>query len=104
MTDLPPVTLRRAWPDDNAELRRLAQLDSADRPGGRVLVAEVDGALRAAISLEDGAVVADPFHPTAALVELLRARARQLERPPARGAPSRIAAWTLRRIPALAGR
>ena len=69
-----------------------------DAPAGRVLVAEVDGELLAAISLDDGAVVADPFEPTAALVELLRARARQLEgaRAPRRGA-ARVAARTLRR-------
>ncbi len=32
----------------------------------------------AALSLRDGSVIADPFSPTAELVELLRLRARQL--------------------------
>jgi hypothetical protein len=41
------------------------------------LLAEVGGEVRAALSLQDGAVVADPFHPTAPLAELLRAYSRQ---------------------------
>jgi hypothetical protein len=43
------------------------------------LVAEVGGEVRAALSLRDGAVVADPFHPTAALAELLRAYSRHAD-------------------------
>jgi hypothetical protein len=52
-------------------------------PAQPILVAEVDGDLRAALSMVDGAVIADPFHRTAPLVELLAARAVQL---PAAGA------------------
>jgi hypothetical protein len=69
------VTLRLSRPADERALEELAQLETAGPPHGPHLMAEVDGALRAAISLTDGAVIADPFHPTAALVELLRARA-----------------------------
>jgi len=72
------VTLRFSRPEDDRALEQLAQLDSARAPHGPHLVAEVGGALRAAISLTDGAVIADPFHRTAELVELLRAQARQL--------------------------
>ncbi len=72
------VTIRYAFPDDERALARLATLDSSVALRGPVLVAEVDGELRAALSLSDGAVVADPFHPSAALTELLLARARQL--------------------------
>jgi hypothetical protein len=72
------VTIRYGFPDDERALRRLAALDSSEPPGAPVLVAEVDGELRAALSLSDGAVVADPFHVSAALTELLLARARQL--------------------------
>jgi hypothetical protein len=43
-----------------------------------VLLAEVDGEPRAALSLADGTVVADPFHHTLYLVALLEARAGQL--------------------------
>jgi hypothetical protein len=72
------VTIRHAFPDDALSLVRLAALDSAEVPRGPLLVAEVDGELRAALSMRDGAVIADPFHRTAAAVQLLRARAEQL--------------------------
>lgn len=74
----PAVTIRPAFPDDAQALARLAALDSAQSPPGPVLVAEVDGELRAALSIADGSIVADPFHRTAALLELLSARAGQL--------------------------
>ena len=69
------VTLRFSRPADDRALEELAQLDCARPPQGPHLVAEVGGALRAAISLTDGVVIADPFHRTTAMVELLRARA-----------------------------
>ena len=72
------VTLRVAVPADEAALRRLAELDSVARPAGRTLLAEVDGVPVAAIALERGDLVADPFVPTAEVVELLRTRAAQL--------------------------
>jgi hypothetical protein len=75
-----PVTLRFGFPDDAVALARLAALDSSVAAVQPVLVAEVAGTLRAALSLSDGAVVSDPFFPSAAVVELLRARARQLTR------------------------
>ncbi len=73
-----PVTLRFAFPDDEHAIARLARLDSAEPPAMPVLLGEVGGELRAALSLADGSVVADPFHPSTALVDLLRARSRQL--------------------------
>jgi hypothetical protein len=73
------VTLRYGFPDDAEALARLAALDSSEPPANPLLVAEVDGELHAALSLSDGSVIADPFHSTAAIAELLRARARQLE-------------------------
>lgn len=73
------VTIRAAHGGDAVALKRLAALDSACGPPSEpVLLAEVCGEVRAAISLYDGAIVANPFTPTAALVELLEARARQL--------------------------
>jgi hypothetical protein len=72
------VTLRCAEVRDGPALARLAELDSAAPPAPPVLVADLEGELLAAISLADGAVVANPFQPTAALVELLLARERQL--------------------------
>lgn len=76
------VTLRYSTPADQAPLARLAELDSSTPPAQPALLAEVDGQLRAALALTSGAVVADPFHPTADLVNLLRARARQLNATP----------------------
>ena len=81
MTAARAVTLRCGEPRDAAALARLAALDSAVALWPPVLVADIDGRLLAAISLEDGAVIADPFQPTAELVELLRARERQLRAP-----------------------
>lgn len=72
------LTLRFATPDDGAALARLAALDSATPPAQPVLLAEVGGQLHAALSLSEATVVADPFRSTAELIELLRARARQL--------------------------
>ncbi|MBV9464847.1 MAG: hypothetical protein JO169_01910, partial [Solirubrobacterales bacterium] len=46
-------------------------------PAQPALVAEIDGELCAALSLADGRVVADPFRPSGALLELLRMRAAQ---------------------------
>ena len=68
------VTLRLSRPADERALEKLAQLDCARPLHGPHLVAEVGGTLRAAISLTDGVVIADPFHRTAAMVEVLRAR------------------------------
>jgi hypothetical protein len=75
---LPAVTIRHAFPDDALALLRLAALDSREPPAAPALVAEVGGELRAALSLRDGRVIADPFQRTQALVDLLHARASQL--------------------------
>jgi hypothetical protein len=75
---LDSVTLRFAFPDDAAALAQLAALDSSEPPSMPALLGEVSGQPVAALSLADGAVVADPFHRSEALVDLLRARARQL--------------------------
>jgi hypothetical protein len=72
------VTIRYARPDDRRALMDLAYLDSSYAPYGVVLVAEVDGRLWAALSLEDGHAVADPFRPSGELAFLLAERARQV--------------------------
>ena len=69
------VVMRAARGSDGDALARLAALDSKRAPRGEVLVAEVDGAIHAAIGLDDGLVIANPFHPTAGLVALLELRA-----------------------------
>ena len=48
--------------------------DSAVPPEQPVLLAEVDGHVLAALVLSDGTVVADSFHPTPDLIDLLSAR------------------------------
>jgi hypothetical protein len=71
MTDQ-ALTIRPADLADLAALDRLAELDSSYPPTGDVLVAEVGGELWAAVEVDSGAAIADPFRPTADLVELLR--------------------------------
>jgi hypothetical protein len=73
---LEPISIRSATAADRDQLHRLAERDSGAVPREPLLVAELSGELRAAISLADGRTIADPFHPTADLVALLRARAR----------------------------
>jgi hypothetical protein len=73
---LPPVTIRHAAAADLASLERLAALDSRRIPTGELFVAVVEGRLLAATSIDTGAVIADPFEHTAAIVELLRVRSR----------------------------
>ncbi len=87
------IVIRTASEADAGVLHRLAALDESRPPRGRALLAEVDGVGRAALGLDDGWVVADPFVPTASLVALLRLRAQLLAGGPA---PSRAA--RLRRI------
>jgi hypothetical protein len=74
MIDLdPPITMRTASVRDGTGLVRLAALDSAAVPPAPLVVVEVDGELRVAMSLLDGTTIADPFSPTAEVVALLRA-------------------------------
>jgi hypothetical protein len=74
------VILRPAAVADHEALRALAGRDSDVVPAGPLLLAEVGGTLRAAWSLAERRAIADPFHPTADLVELLRTHAEQAER------------------------
>ena len=72
------VTIRPAREADAIPLQRLATLDSAAVPAAPVLVAELDGELVAAVGAISGEVVADPFVPTAEVLELLTTRAHRL--------------------------
>jgi hypothetical protein len=77
------ITIRFAYPDDAANLRRLAALDSQPLPHGPMLVAEVAGELWAAVSVTgESRAIADPFRHTAELVALLHERAERLTRSP----------------------
>ena len=68
-----PLLLRPSTVADAAALERLAALDSASPLTGDVMLAYAGGDVRAALSLETGRAVADPFYPIAELVVLLRA-------------------------------
>jgi hypothetical protein len=71
-----PITITHATSADRAELERLAELDSGRVPAAPALLARVDGELRAAVGV-DGETLADPFHPTAEILTLLRLAAEQ---------------------------
>jgi hypothetical protein len=74
------LSLRPAHPEDAQALHALAIIDSAAPLTGDIIVAELGDAVVAAISLADGRVIADPFRPSADVVEILRLRARQARR------------------------
>ena len=66
------ITIRTSQADDAGELLRLAALDSAEPIHGDALLAEVNGRLRAALPLDGGRAIADPFARSAEVVTLLR--------------------------------
>ncbi len=72
------LVLRRSASWDAGALARLAQLDGAPTPTGAMLVAELSDEIVAAVPFDGGRAIADPFLPTAAIVELLHARTRLL--------------------------
>ena len=78
----PPRTLRQTvelrLSECRNELERLAALSEKPAADGEWLVADVDGVPVAALSLEDGSTLADPFKPTAQVLSLLQLRARQV--------------------------
>jgi hypothetical protein len=80
----PAVELRPARADDDTIVRRLAALDEAPELEGPVLLAVVGGEAVAALALDDGRVVANPFAPTAQAVSLLRLRAAHVSSASAR--------------------
>lgn len=85
--------VRYACPSDELALADLAELDSARVPPAPILVAEVDGRLRAAVSVTDSTAIADPFHLTADLVTALRERAEVLRASPADSAARQAPTW-----------
>jgi hypothetical protein len=81
------VTIYLSEPDET--IARLAQLDSARRPSGAVLVAAVGGEPVAALPLDGGPPIANPFQRTAALVALLELRVAQMRDRPTPGRRAR---------------
>jgi hypothetical protein len=72
------VAVRLARPEDEAAIRRIAALDGKKAPEGRVLVAEADSEVIAALPIGGGVAVADPFRWTSDVVALMEMRAEQL--------------------------
>ena len=60
------------------ELERLAQLSERPLHEGDWIVADVDGVAVAAVSVDDGATLYDPFRPTAQALSLLKLRRKQV--------------------------
>ncbi|HEY1276263.1 MAG TPA: hypothetical protein VGF25_15230 [Thermoleophilaceae bacterium] len=74
----PTVTIRRASAADASSIHDLAALDSASPPTGTLLLGEVGDELWAAVEVETGAAIADPFRLSADVVALLRLRAERI--------------------------
>jgi hypothetical protein len=82
------ITLRPATEADRPALKRLAQLEGAQLGDGPYLVAVRERVIQAAINVEDGELIADPFRRTAELCCLLRCHAGPLRvRQPKSSAP-----------------
>jgi hypothetical protein len=84
-----PIMIRHSTSGDRSGVEQLAELDGRPAPVGEILLAEVDGKLWAAVGIDDGAAVADPFRPTADVVWLLQVRAEQERAARAPAAPAR---------------
>jgi hypothetical protein len=65
---------------DLQALRELAERDSRRIPEGRLIAAEVSGRLLAAIAIDSGEVIADPFSSTVDVRSLLELRRAQVRR------------------------
>jgi hypothetical protein len=87
------LKLRPASDADTSALLRLARLDSSRALTGTIVLAEDDGEIVAARSLEDGTAIANPFRATAPIAAMLRVYATRLRDPE----PRRRAAF-LRRL------
>ena len=74
------LTIRPATTLDAFAVARLVEMEEADPLAGDALLAELDGAVIAAVSLRDDRVVADIFRPTADVARMLRDRREQLIR------------------------
>ena len=83
------VVMRAARGSDGDALARLAALDSKRAPRGEFLVAEVDGAIHAAIGLDDG--LASPTRSTRPPASSRCSSCAPAPSPPRAGAPA--AAW-----------
>ncbi len=88
------ITIRNANRSDAPALHVLAQLDSQPDIVGDALIAEICGRPVAALESASGRAIADPFEPTAEVVEMLQVRSH--------GARRRARGRHLRLLPRLA--
>jgi hypothetical protein len=96
MTTPKRITIRSAGESDAEAIKRLAQLEGVRPPEGDLLVADVDGEVWAAIELDGGVLVADPFQPSGDIAELLHLRFERLSSAARRRGLLR---WRVRRNP-----
>ena len=73
-----PVVLRLSRIQDDVALDTLGRLEGRPVSAGCYVVAEIAGEIVAALPLDRGTPLADPFRPTAHLLPLLELRAKQL--------------------------
>jgi hypothetical protein len=76
--DFDQLVLRVETVSDETALKRLAVMDEKPLSDGLHVVAEIDGVVVAAKSVDGGELIADPFRRTAHLLPLLELRAGQL--------------------------
>ncbi len=72
------LVIRTPLASERRSIEQLALLDDRRLPDGDLLVAEVDGELWAAVVIDSGDGVADPFRPSGDVLEALRAAAGRL--------------------------
>ena len=72
------ITIRPLRADDVGAVERLAELDERPVPPGQLLLAEVEGTVEAAVALDGGETIANPFARSGEAVSLLELRADQL--------------------------
>ena len=94
------VSVRIARAGD-LDVKRLAALDASPVPAGHALVAMRDGRALAAVPVDGGEAVADPFERTAAIIDVLLENARQLRE--ARAPRRRLAVARRRHLAMVAG-
>ena len=71
------ISIRTAEARDYPTIWQVAALDDSSVPSGRLLVAELEGEVIAAVSLDSGRAIADPFRRSADLVALLEVARRR---------------------------
>ena len=72
------ITIRPLREEDVAAVERLAELEERRVPAGPLLLADVEGTIEAAVAIETGEALANPFVASAEVVSLLELRAGQL--------------------------